>query len=627
MKTIYLNQNEFESLVEKKYLVQKTSSGKKTKGKDYELLIDTDKKSKTGNPIFVSNLMRILLPSSELIPQLITLYGIPAGLMESAGSLETSEKASKIRKQKKATDFTDTDLFFRTFRRALLYSNAWAVKSLYVEQVHKAANKLFTASANQLLAAWVTELVRFGRYPELKPQLKNIDDTLYDYQLMGMGSFLRSYFFPDSEKMENTHRDWLLQKLNYADTGDAPEKFKGYEAIFGGYLIALKAANSDQKNTQFIIEKAGKFKFDNPDDIYTMILAALFFCGVFESKADQYYYAAAASELFVAIDCFAWKITQLDFAVYDFGNAYHKVLNGILNPIENAVQYFKIKNPSIAAADFDEFEKTAMLPANDKIYIIRPEDSLAFVKKKGCLVNVRNYLSNNIPVTCDAEQYYSYLQKKLPAVLHRKGGILEASVVITPASRFVPETNVLERWLKKYFGIPEQNITENTNEFQKRWVLITENYQINTTDLFYLKKLYNTTEPDKITVFNFVGRSTLQKNMKAKNTTNNLFETELNYRFSAQPHANASNATLQGKLETAFINSSCRVISKFDDEAPWEMVLLGTGVLRDTDFSECTLFDLRANTYDNTVFEVILRCFRDLIVYDENQRYMFMNLS
>lgn len=624
MKTIYLNQSEFESFVEKKYFIPKASSAKKTKNKDYELLTDTDTKGKTDTPVFISHVKRIILPSSESMPQLITLYGIPAGLMECSATVETMNKPVK---RKATPGLTETDMLFRTFRRALLYTNAWAIKNLDTELVRKAASNLFSASANKLLARWVTEFIRFGRYLEFKPQRKSIDDTLYDYQLMGMGAFLRSYFFSESDKMENMHRDWLLQKLNYADAGNAPEKFKGYEAILGGYLIALKAANSDQKNMQFIIEKAGKFKFDNPDDIYTMIMAALFFCGVFESKAEQYYYVAAATKLFASIDSFAWKITQSNFEDFNFDEAYNQVRDGVLNPLENSVKYFKIKNPTIADFDYIEFDKSEELLTNDRIFIIKPEDALAYINKAGNLVNMQSYFRKNILVTRDITLYNSYLQKKLPAVLHRKGGIVEASVTITPTSRFVPETKMLERWMNRYFGIPERNISENITQIQKKWVLITENYQINTSDLIYLKKIYNTKEPDKITVFNFVSHAAVQKNIKANNTTNDLFETGLNYRITPQSYTTASNATLQGIIESAFINSSSRVISKIDDEAPWEMVLLGTGVLRDTDFSQSTLFDLRTNQVDNSVFEIILRCFRDLIVYDENQRYMFMNLN
>lgn len=620
MNTLYLNQNEFESLVEKKYFLASNSATKKVKSKIYTLIIDTNEVGKSEFPVFLSNISKIILPGNNLIPQLRTLYGIPAGLMEV--KIENSI-SSKSTIKNSSIEFTDSDLLFRTYRRALLYANTWTIKSLDTEAVRKGLRYMLSTQLNPLLIEWITELIRFGRYFELKPQKISIDDTLYEYQFLGMGAFLRKYFFPGEEKMENSHREWLIEKLNNANVENVPAKFKGLEAILGGYLIALKASNNNQKNPEFIIEKAGKFNFKDKDESYAMIFAAFFFIGIFESKADQYFYVAGASELFVCIDRFVWNITKRKHSNENFDSAIDKIRDALLQPIENAVKYYKIKNPSVADYSYEEFEQTTELKETKKIYVIRPEQTLRFIDQKGQLINLRTYFRKNILVTSDSELYTNLVQNKLPGILHQKGGIIEASVQITPESSFIPDTPAMFRWITKYFGKQVANKTVQHYQLRKKWVLITMNYQINKTDDFYLKSLFNVSKPEKIVVFNSVEKTIKHQPMKGNSSQGDMFASD----YNLQHQSAGSNATLQSKLESLFPDCECRVISKISHEQPWEMVLLGTGVLLDTDFDDCSFVDLRPVVVDNSILEIILRCFRDLIVYDEKQRYMFMNIS
>ena len=61
-------------------------------------------------------------------------------------------------------------------------------------------------------------------------------------------------------------------------------------------------------------------------------------------------------------------------------------------------------------------------------------------------------------------------------------------------------------------------------------------------------------------------------------------------------------------------------------DTPWEMVNLGIGLLQDTKLPNCTIIETRSNGYQPENYITIARCFSDIIIYDEKQRYMFLNL-
>lgn len=90
---------------------------------------------------------------------------------------------------------------------------------------------------------------------------------------------------------------------------------------------------------------------------------------------------------------------------------------------------------------------------------------------------------------------------------------------------------------------------------------------------------------------------------------------------------NDGNALLQSELETLFPEKKCRVITKEEKDSKWEMVLLGIGVLKDCSFEESLWLDMRRRSADKLSYEIILRSFHDVIVYDKDQKYMFMNLN
>ena len=64
--------------------------------------------------------------------------------------------------------------------------------------------------------------------------------------------------------------------------------------------------------------------------------------------------------------------------------------------------------------------------------------------------------------------------------------------------------------------------------------------------------------------------------------------------------------------------------TKAGDEC-WEMVGLAIGALKRVDFSQVKIFDFRVRQ-DFEAEPLLMRFFRDAIVYDSKQWYFFLNL-
>lgn len=622
MKTIYLNQTDFDNFIEKKYLSVDAKAAKKGKKTEYEIVYDENIKSEKKEPVFLSNVRRIYVPSAERIPPLKTLYGIPAGLLSTISSVKTDTTLKNP--TKKETELSTNELLYLSWRRAMLFAAVWTIKNLNPAEVKSAMNNFLSADKITLLSTWVSELVHFGRYLELKPQKRSIDDTLYEFQFMGMGAFLRKFFFPSAEKMETDHRNWLYQNLYNAIPANPPHEFKGFDAILGAYLIALKASNANQKNLEFVIEKAARFEFDNNEKKFEIIFAAMFFIGLFESKADQYFFVSGASELFYQIEKLAWGVVNNQIIYPDFDAAFQKISKSQLNPLENAVEYYKIKNPSIADIEPVAFDLNQNSIAQQKINIVKPADAEEFLKRSGQFRLMYEFLYKNTFITNDRNLYSLFKLKNLSAILHHKGGIIETSAIISPDSGFVAVNQALRRWFLKYVRCSPDNFTEITSFVNDKLILITQNYGIGQIEEFVLKNMAR--NPHKIVVFNFADHLKFSSPVPTKKAGEQLtFSGSENY--TTQQSEVQTNATLQGNIQAIFPTSECRVITKKMTDEPWEMVLLGIGVLRDDNFCEFTIIDLRKDFAEGGAYEIILRCFRDIIVYDEKQRYMFMNLS
>jgi len=617
MKTIYLTKEEFDNFINKKYLlISKTDSGKTVK-KDFAFELKANYQS--GNPVFLSNINKIYLPDKQMLPLLKTLYGIPAGLLDIH-----SFKAKKSNKVSSApVELSFEDIKFTALRRGLLFAHVWSIKSFDMESVRIGMKYLLSADKLTLIKSWLNEIAKAGKFPEFKTNKVNIDSTLYDFQFMAMGVFLREYFFPDSKIMPDADRNWLLHHLNHADLSGVTENFKGYECILAGYLIALKASNINKCNIEFVLEKATKFNVDDKISYYGIIFSALFFIGLFESKANLYYFAASSENLFESIEKFSYELIHHEVFAPDFDLCYDEISNAILHPVPNAIRYYHLKNPLIKEMETltltEDFTDDNI---SGKVIVVKPEQSQQLINRYGNTFELMGRFNRNLTVTSDTHLYNLLLQRGMSVVLRNKSGLIEGKMRLTGKENVLVDSPSLRRWVKHFF--PKVKLAEQPDEAHilPHWIIISENYQISETDKFLIQKLQY--KPQTVTVFNFANQPviTVPETKKIYNKKKGVLES-----FLEREKDNGSNPILQSQLEKLFPECHVNVITKISSESPWEMVLLGIGALQEMSFNNCTFIDTRLYQSDYNAFEIILRCFNDVIVLDKDQRYLFMNLN
>ncbi len=630
METIYLNSDEFESFIEKKYVLIQSAHKKPAAKKLYSIAVRQLIPFGKSSLVLLSIVESIQIPDANRIPQLKTLYGIPAGLI----CVDQKEMPKKTASPQ-PIPITEDDLLFRAFRRALIFAHVWGIKGLEIDAVKIGIQPLLEPKNLPLLKQWVNDLVFHGKYPEIKKQNASIDDTVFDKQFIGLGKFLKNQFFANDEAMDNEHREWLFA-LREAKLEGTPTKFEGLEPLLVGYLIALKASNENKKNLAFIIEKTNKFQFNDTAQKYACIISALFFVGVFESKADQYFMTASAAGLYASIERFAFSLVYQSAESNYFDNDYAAIRDAILDPLPNCVEYYKLKNPAIQHAEFFEFgnETDDVYPA--KVPILSPHQAVEFLEQQQSLYPLMDQYQEKLCVTTDMDFYETLQKNKMSAVLYEKGGYLIGQFAIKANAGILATSPALQRAISLFIK-PKQAVQyENFAGIAKHWLLVLNEYQLGKFEKYLIKRAFLANKPMSITVFNtatkkveMISDTLFEKTNKGKwkGSTGKYSNYSKHSAIETKgTEFNNSNAGLQNEMEQLCPGVTCRIITKYHTDKPWEMVQLGIGALQNVDFKDCSMLDLRIDKMDKDIYEYILRCFRDVIVYDENQRYMFMNL-
>jgi len=386
----------------------------------------------------------------------------------------------------------------------------------------------------------------------------------------------------------------------------------------------------------YIIEKTNKFQFNDASQKYACIISALFFVGVFESKADQYFMAASAAGLFASIERFSFSLVFQSEETNAFDYDYTAIRDAILDPVPNCVEYYKLKNPAIQHADVFKFGMEADVVYPVKVPILRPNQVVEFITQQQSLYPLMDQYQDKLCVTSDMDFYETLRKNKIAAILYQKDGYLLGQFKIKANAGILATSPALQRAISLFIKPKQAVQSENFNGIAKHWLLVLNEYQLGAFEKYLINRAYIANKPKSITVFNTatkkverINDTLFDKNNKGKASGNS--GNFGNYGKSAVAEAmgnefNNSNASLQNEMEQLSPGVTCRIITKYHTDKPWEMVQLGIGALQNVDFKDCSLLDLRNDKSEKEIYEYILRCFRDVIVYDKNQRYMFMNL-
>lgn len=628
MNTLFLTRNDFEAFITKKLIPVRKSSFNPTKTKRYIINLKEEKED-FDSPLFISDIKSVIVGNPHMIPQFVTLYGLPAGLFDynTNNIIQTPEIKNYASKN---IEQSETETRFLFYRRALLFANAWFIKSFDTSSAENALNYLVSEKIFHLLNVWVDKIICFGRYMEKKPTVPHLDDDTYNYQFIAMGELLKTYFFPDSEKIEVNHGKWLLNKCNRAVLTGAPDKFKGYEPLIGGYLIALKAHNLGQQNINFVLEKAEKFTFNHPEEKFEMIYASMFFIGLLNNNADNYFYASAATRLFSYIEQTAWNLANNSIGDFDFYPAFKEIDNAKLQPLENIINYYKTKNPFIQEKFYEKFTDHTKNIVAEKLYLLSPELAEQFLYKSKKIATLINWSNDNIILTKNPSLFDMLQQNKIDSVLLHHQFMAVSTDSISRKKTLLTDSAAIQRWLNSGYKL-QAKLTDSIEKHKaKHLVLLSDKFHFDEFDKYFTKLNINLDSVESITFFIFFDKKKKKADKQNKSSTSKFSSPEIKWTDEEKIEHNEDQedrAILQNEIESFFPDKKCRVISKTNEETPWEMVQLGIGVMKNVDFQNSFLLDLRRTPKKDNATEIILRCFHDVIVYDKDQLYIFMNLN
>lgn len=635
MKTIYLSLDDFNSFLASYYFVvlpkhlnPKSNNHVHIECSDLAVL---NKKS----ILFLSKVKSISLPDAKFIPQLRTLYGLPSGLLTS----RNENIIFKSRKNKlKLKEHSSEDLIYQTFRRALLYMQVWSIKEMDISIAEEKFRQIILSSdkiKNVLLTEIVSNVAKVGGYPQFKPNSMSIDDSVLDYQLFWLGKLISTVLL-NGEKMDAKCREWFLE-CDVAQPETTCEFLKPYNSFIIGYVIALKVHNKGKNDIQTLLSQIDKGTYINHPLKLDILSYSLFFIGLIENKADKYYMTTVALGLFELIEkaSYDFAFNSKFILEEEIQKSFTSIKETFLNPIENCVNFYKIKNPDLINPLYYRFvEENGKYP--DATPVVQPERVVEFLRHQKMVNSINLLLSDKLLIISNRKLYDSLLFSSYKVLFYdevsdqiefNKFAINFKTEIYTDSEKLINSEN-------KFFS-KLQKIDELMPVTKNEWLLIAGDYKINPAVIEMLRSISLKNYPTRIYVFNFVKPKVtniqtelFDDNIQLKNNSKN--NKKNNNKFSnsntneTQPQLN--NASLQSELVNVFPFAKVNIVSTIQYESPWEMVNLGIGLLQHTKLCNTTIFETRTQDFNTVDYITIARCFSDIIIYDVNQKYLFLNL-
>lgn len=615
MENIYLTYSELQDFLCAKYRIIEKKDFKKTKAKNIALsvykLIDFEK----SKLLFISQIDKIELPNREFIPALRSLYGIPSGLLLSR------DEITKQKIKESNTKIDDNSLLYQGLRRSFLYSLVWGIKQLEVSQVDNFYNKTLSGishNTQSLLNEIVSTFSLQNDIPQTKPSIISLEDTIEYSQLIWLGKLIGTHLL-DGNKMSDTQRNWF--KSVFTKEHDITiYPFSDASNIVIAYQVVMDVYNSDKMDSKNIMDCINSTNYKQSDKKGDIFLYTLFFLGLLLKKADNYFPVAGASEAFKSIEFNAFKITETNTFMNLNIDGFNDIQNARMSPVENCVKYYQIKNPDIKGKEWQIFKPSNDLRYPDTLPVINSADIINFLIETGNVISFKNIIKGSLFITDDHPFYSMHI---FPNMMYFDGETVCSQIkswnIYSQIFSDITDEKILKLPFYKNLKI-NRNIVDN---LKRNWLLLTKDYRIphETTALFMnIMKVYT---PEKIVVFNFESNPT--------KTTGELFETK-NYKtsknisYSAIDSKDLKKGEFQGCVEKSFNCKNVRIINKPFDCSKWEIVNTGINVLQKMPLSTCSIFETRLGEKDHLDYEILVRSFSDVIVYDEDQRYMFMNL-
>jgi len=618
METLYLTNSEFQQFLMARYFV--VSNKHKNQAKQTSVIIQTQSAITIGKRqlIFFSCVDEINLPNADSFPQLRTLFGLPAGLLTARNEPNNAkQKAPK-------TELQFIENRYLAWRRSLLNACVWGIKSFEAAQVEYFFNS-YLPQLNQatysLYRQIFLSIAMINKLPEQRPTAETITDTVFDYQLIWFGKTIGECVL-QGNKMTNEQRNWFLTAGE-----NGPQK----QALFGdadllivAYQMVMKMYNTDKMHIENCIAITETMENIDTNSKYNVIMWAMLLIGLLDKKTENYFMAAGAKILFKSLECNAFEHifgTKTAFAPID---GFENIKDAVLIKHENCVRYYQLKNPNIAGKRWELYDKQKPTQWPDAILLIEPRQIIDFLVQQNKVFSIRNFLNSTLFITKNEEEYI-----RLSAgnnVLFYDGTSLRGNVLSWEQGQAIRTDSAA---LKEKFSFLSDNIEVSEHLFSigtKHWILLTSDFELAPVSQSILQSMAKQQMPEAIYVFNF-------------NSPENEIEIEINKHWNHKKTSNkqsdfkpteivkrSSKPAFQSQLEQLFGSNKVRIVSKQADDQPWEMVNMGINMLQKTTLENSTIIETRFANKASADYEAVIRSLSDVIVYDAEQRYMFMNL-
>jgi len=564
--------------------------------------------------LFISQLQEISMPNDAFFPQLRTLYGVPAGLLVSRNEIfDYNPKNTK-------DELQAFDIFYLAQRRAFLYAAVWGIKTLDLSRVELFFNsylKKISPPTVTLYYSLLENIAQLQQLPIQKPSIETINDTVSDYQLIWFGKIVGKTLL-NGNKMTVKQREWFIN-INSKDIKKGEKLFGDAYLLIIAYRLVMMMYNADRMNVATGMQLVTQLTDIHPNDKTNILLLTLLIIGILDKKADNYFMVAGATQLFTSIEKNTFEFLQTrNFESFDF-NGFDAVKDAMLQKHENCVAYYKMKNPNISNKQFELYHNDKQTKCPDVLPLINPTDIIDFLNKSNKVFSIRNTLNKTLIITSNEQFYFSL--KNASNVVFYDGVILRGNVSNWKKNQpiYIDKDD-----LKTKFSFLSKELMNSNNIFNDlhdEWVLITSDFKLPTLSQTMLLKMAERCHPTSIYIFNFNSNS--NKTEFTRNTYPNI---KIDLFSEEYENTGLSKSDFQSKVESLFAPAKVRIISKSKEEGTWEMVAMGINVLQKTTLNKCTIIETRFEDKLKKDYEIIMRSFSDIIVYDEEQRYMFMNL-
>ena len=290
-----------------------------------------------------------------------------------------------------------------------------------------------------------------------------------------------------------------------------------------------------------------------------------------------------------------------------------------INRIANCVSFYETKNPAITSRQHYEYSSDRESDTQGKVVVLQPHECKEFMERHQPLVNGNNLVRDYLHVTSDPKIFNNLAE--------RGAGVLCVDAKNNRFSAYVETINLDKKILlwdqmeipDGWFKGKRYNFESVVGCDKKKFIIV----MINDSKLEHvfgsiLRNYLKSMMDGQLLVLNFTQNSDtfidIQKKKSSKKQS-----------LSNKVKAPSLFGELQGAFERFFPKMQVRVITKQADDDCWEMVSLAIGTLKHVDFSDVKIFDFRVRN-DFEAEPLLMRFFRDTIVYDDEQRYFFLNL-